>query len=194
MTPLVVPENYHVLRLLAIDPGLNNNGYALIQVDTKLKQIISIEAHSIATDKLPDPWWVNHNIHPERLVKINKIESTFEQLAVATQPHVVVCESPFFNPTRPNAFKALVEAMSAIQIGIVKANPFLQFFFIAPQQMKAYLKAIKKDSTKDYVRERVMSTPDIQPFLIDVIDELSEHAVDAVGVGYAYLKITGELL
>lgn len=172
-----------VVNVLAIDPGLNNTGIANIIFDYNLKTITSISAFTIKTEQLIKNNYMC-NYLDDRTVKQLSLKEEFIKTLNIYRPDIVVSEAPFFYSSKPVAFKALVEVISLFKLIIAEVCPLLPFLQLEPLMVKKHVKSLNihnKDSTKE-----ALEVLGIGNYIN--LNTLDEHAVDAVSIGYAFLK------
>lgn len=183
--------------LLSIDPGISALGYAFSTVDITYTVH---EANTVHPNKFPNDsvYKREKRLFPQRVLNGKRVSEIFEDLVLTYRPDYITSEDAFFNPLRPNAFIALIIALFAMETSLhklyrQKAIPDrIGFYKTPPTVVKKILnedvggKALKQDMLTALIAK--INSGDIQ-FDIDQLDGLSEHAVDAIGVGYAFTKL-----
>lgn len=178
------------MRILAIDPGTKTMGYAgmEIDVDQATVDIIYAECHNAEKMIHRHPLLVRE--YDELTARLEAHREDLYRLMTWLQPDVVVAESPFFNPRRPTSAEPLIR-LKQILTEVCLAYQ-VELLWIAPQQMKRAVGAKVKDSSKDNVREAisdliVTGRVNFSPICRQQsLDEVVEHTVDAIGIGYAF--------
>lgn len=193
--PLYTPEQHVTYRVVGIDPGLANLGFAVYHIHYLTGEIVKVEAFTIVNDKLPDYTGLDPEFVPERTIKLYKLKSAIQWYLQCYGPSYVVCEAPFYNRFMPMAYGALLEVVSMIHSAVLEWNPNIGFHTVAPLLVKKLVgtKAVKNDSLKgkELVKNGVKSIPVIMNVLTTPIDSLSEHAIDAIAVGYTMFPTRG---
>lgn len=189
--PLHTENYFNKFNLLAIDPGLNNTGLAIFEIDYYNRKIISIQANTIITDKVINKTGLTDEEFPDRLIKLMKLKQSLRFALMNSNPCIVACEAPFFNRFRPNAYGALVEVMNTIQMTILDHNHGILFYKVEPLLVKKCVGAGSMKGKLD-VKACVSNIPEITNVLLSDINSLDEHSIDAIAVGYSYLKLSGE--
>jgi Holliday junction resolvasome RuvABC endonuclease subunit len=193
--PLNLPEQYVTYRIVGIDPGLLNLGFAVYHIDYLTGKIVKIEAFTIVNDKLPDRTGLDEETVPERTIKLYKLKAAIQWALGTYGPSYVVCEAPFYNRFMPMAYGALLEVVSVIHGAVLEWNPNIGFHTVAPLLVKKLVgtKAVKNDTLKgkELVKSGVKAIPEIMNVLATPIDTLSEHAIDAIAVGYTLINQKG---
>lgn len=191
--PLMIPEQYLNYRIVSIDPGSIHLGISVFDIDLRERQLKSIEAFTIHTEKLPNYTGLDEEYFGERLIKLHKLKMRIAELIYQLQPQAVACESPFYNRLRPMAYGVLLETLSYIHTAVIEVNPLIFFKTIEPLLAK---KAVGAGIMKGKVDVRVCieSNPLLMSVLRTDIDTLDEHALDSIAVGLAFLNNSGILL
>ncbi len=193
--PLVVPEQHVTYRIIGIDPGLSNLGVAVFDVDYYTDRILRIEAFTLVNDKLPDRTGFDTDTVTERTIKLYKLRNTLQELFYRYLPSHVVSEAPFYNRFMPMAFGALNEVVAIVHNAVLDWNPNIGFHTVPPLLVKKLVntKAVKNDTAKgkELVKLAVSNIPEITSVLVTPIETLSEHAIDAIAVGYSIFSTKG---
>lgn len=172
---------------LAIDPGTKNTGIAIYMCDRYMK-IHRIEAYTIKSDKLNDRYLEDIAIsHSERIANILKISHTVLDYLREYQPTYICCESPFYNRLRPTAYGPLLELLFALRNVSIEFNPLVPFLTYEPLYVKKAISG-KAHADKLMVSTSIHNNPEITDALCNDIHTLSEHAMDAIAVGWTHLK------
>ena len=192
------PEPDTILNVFSLDPGTTNLGLACNTYDLRTKAILNVWAHTLNSDKLPHMSEFDVENHTERAERIYRLAVCTLKYMELFRPHVLACEAPFFNKLRPGAYAALLECITTLRLVINKAYPEIPFVLIEPSLVKKCIGAnliAKKDNVKDQVKEAVLSNINLTSVmnldnrLYSSPDKLDEHSIDAIAVGYSYLKL-----
>jgi Holliday junction resolvasome RuvABC endonuclease subunit len=186
--PLIVQPDYSISRILSIDPGLNTTGIAVTEAEITNKHIYSIFAETLVTQKLSDRSEFVEDTVSERMIKLTKLSDAVRSIIQYSNPSIVVIENPFYNMRRPSAFGALMEVVTTLHRTVVEHNPNIYFITISPYEVKKSVKAGLTEG-KDSVKEMMANVPEIMSKLICDFNQLDEHAIDAIGVMYAWLTL-----
>lgn len=182
----VIPNDYHRIRMVAIDPGLINCGIAIFNLNYSLKCVERIEGFTLTNDRLFNFAGLSEDNWTDRIIKLQKLRHALSIVMYNSAPSIVVCESPFFNRLRPSAFEPLVEVMTVIKQAVLDFNMNIMLDTLEPRVIKKAIGADAMDG-KEAVREAVRRTEPITNVLVNPIDSLDQHAIDAVAIGYTYL-------
>ena len=182
--------------LLCIDPGLNNCGLAVCEASDNLKVL---ETHNIKNArKFTDDEKTVEAFYSSRVVKVNAIIDTITAyLEKYPDIDTVPIEAPFYHASTPMAYSSLLEVVSAIKYRIVVPRG-LKLLMLEPMLVKKLFIPVKmtklmtgKEWMKKFLLER-LETKEIT-YSGDV-ELLSEHEIDAIGVGFTYMHVTKESL
>lgn len=174
------------LSLLAIDPGLNNMGLAAFSGCIETATLYTIHAKTIRSEKEPDLTGLDLEDYEARLVKRYAMGLALKRALLKYRPSHVVSESPFFDRRKPGSFAILTEVMATLYDTVVAHDPNIRFMTIPPQSVKKCL-GIAGEKGKEIVKETLGTVSLLTSVLDPPVEALSEHAIDAVAVGYAYL-------
>lgn len=178
------------MLVLAIDPGTKTMGYAAMEVneDTGDVDIVYAECHN--AEKMIHRYPVLVREYDELTARLEAHRDDLFRLLTWLQPDVVVAESPFFNPRRPTSGEPLVRLKQILIETCMRYQ--VDLYWIAPQQMKRAVGAQVRNSSKDNVREAISGLLCMEKIRFSPLcqqqrlDDVVEHTVDAIGVGYAF--------
>lgn len=173
--------------LLSIDPGVNNCGIAVIDITDKFTVI---ETYNVTnTRKFTEEEKQVEKEFGARVVKVNSIMHHVERLLNLhpSADHVVI-EAPFYNALTPLAYGSLLEVITAIKYRVLIPRG-IHFTMVEPLLVKRLFINVKldkglkrKEVMKDFLYKKVNSGDIITSINID---ELTEHEVDAIAVGFS---------
>lgn len=167
-------------RLLAIDPGTNTLGIAIIDIDLVAKTKCLVHAYTFEAGKHLDyyqdhPQWQQME---EKYWRLHRHEENLYGLIEHYQPHMVVHESAFMGKY-PKAYQGLTECLCAIRQGVYRYSVNLPIVPITPMEVKYTIGGVKKEE----VLHAVQQLKDLQ-HLHDFLPYLDEHAIDSIAIGY----------
>lgn len=174
-------------NFLAIDPGSNFLGLAVYTIDPSYNSILNIKTFSIIVEYVPAPFYVNSDLYSGRTEKLLKINEEIRRFLIYYNIKLVVCEAPFYNRLRPTAYGPLVEVMATIQKTVLEYNNEVPFLTVEPSVIKKAVGA-GHISGKDEVKKAIGANPEITSKLEINLNLIDEHAVDAIAIGYTFLK------
>lgn len=175
---------------MSIDPGLNNCGVCIYDIEYKTNRVISIYAFTLVIEKVKDLSGLDIESFSERVVKLYKLKEILKSVLLTYSPSFVVCESPFFNRFRPTAYSALVEVLSVIRSSVIEYNSNISFNTLEPLLIKKIVGAGMMKGKLD-VKQAVSQNKFIMERLIVDLNTLDEHAIDAIAIGFSFLNTTG---
>lgn len=190
--PLHLPYCYYTYKLLAIDPGNTHTGFAIFDIESQTGSVIKIEAFTVNLDKLDNVLGLDEEIVPDRVIRQYKLKHVIMYYLNLLKPITVIYESPFYNRFRPTAYGPLMELMGVSRSAVLEFNQNIPFITVEPLLVK---KAIGTKSIKGKisVKEAIFNNPDIVNVIASNLNDLDEHSLDAIAVGYAYLKFKMEM-
>lgn len=180
---LICPPSDPIFRVMALDPGTDTLGIAILDVNMNLGTVNVISAITHSGAKLGRRYTTITESHGERASRIYAHEQNIYHQLTWWRPHAIISESPYMGRF-PQAFAALVECMGAIQRAVMRYNPAMILETVDPTTAKKCVGVTHRKSTKDDVRVGVMSMSNIIFPDKSIIDNLDEHSTDAIAVGY----------
>lgn len=146
----------------------------------------------------------------DRLLTGKVISSLIEELIDRYNPTYISSEDAFYNPARPNAFVSLLIAIYAIESKLYQLYsdgriPFaknIKLYKTPPTLVKKIfsMNSGGGKSTKEDMYHNLQSRVNEHDIYFKdrdtcpLIDEFTEHSVDAIAVGYAFYKFWIPLL
>lgn len=171
-----------VCRLMAIDPGSNNLGVAIYEIDLKTHELISSKAFTINAYLSFHYSKETANVYGDRHARFKAMEVELMECFDTYRPSLVMCESPFFNRFTPSAFSVLTELVSLINQTLWQFNNQIPFFKVDPPTAKKAVGA-KGNAKKDDMLLAIIKVKDELKLSVDP-KTLDEHAIDACAIGY----------
>lgn len=180
-------QNGRIAHVIATDPGSQTLGLAVLSFDVETLDIIKTRAQTFTGDKLPyiNQWTAA--VHGDRIARIHAHRQNLYNILSYYKPILVACESPFYNPRRPNAYGALVEVMTEIRNAVIMYDPYMKLHTIDPPTVKKAVGAAG-NADKVAVRAALLKIRDNLKLTTEDIDSMDEHSIDAVAVGYCLFK------
>lgn len=171
-----------IFSIVGIDPGTETLGFACIKLSLTSLDIVGTYAHTFIGSKLGMNEWTGL-VHTNRMARLDAHRQNLIRQFEFYEPNHVVCESPFFNPTRPNAFAPLVETIDTIRRALQAYDNCMPLYLVDPPTLKKAVGATG-GAKKDAVRDAVLKLADKLNYQGDTpLEELSEHAIDGIGAG-----------
>lgn len=178
------------MKILAIDPGTKTMGYCVLEVDEDKMDIEITYAECHNADKMVHRYPNIAREYDDLTARLKAHEDNLRRLVTVLKPDLIAAESPFFNPKMPTSAEPLARMKQVITTVAVECQVDLEW--IAPQQMKRAIGANVRNSSKDNVRDAIDTllkegllhfSPTCEQ---QYLDEVVEHVVDAIGVGYSF--------
>ena len=171
-------------NILSIDPGTTHTGYGLIKADIETLNIHSAKAWSVDASKMIDPQGHDSQLYGERFSRVKMHALKFTSYLNKYKPIVVVSESPFYNPRRPQAFAALLEIVLSIRSSLYEWDPCMQLETIDPSSAKKNIGVKGSSGDKELILSAMRDNVELKQY---VQSDLDEHAADALNIGYCQL-------
>lgn len=190
---IVIPYGHNMTRFLAIDPGSTKTGVAKFTINNNTNSIINIEAGTLNLDSDPYDTMISSEMHGDKIVRLIKLEHRMLELLNSIHPDAVVCESAFYNPRTPNAYASLTEVIFLLKRVTLNYNLNVRFSTLAPKAVKEVIGSMKTtDKGKDPIKEAIIKIPEVYNLIYKYINNLDNHAIDAIAIGYTFFKKQGE--
>jgi Holliday junction resolvasome RuvABC endonuclease subunit len=187
--PIVYPlvKDRDIGTICGIDPGSNMLGLGIIRFNLRTLDIVSVQGMSFKSEPMMEDDDLISITQLERTSKINAQQHNLVQYLSFFQPFVVICENPFINRFRPNAFAPLVEVVYAIRTAVRDYNPVVKFITYEPSVIK---KAVGAGAIagKEAVKAAILSNTELNPNPLTNLSDLDEHALDAIAAAYTHLQ------
>ena len=182
-----------IYRICGIDPGTNHLGITLLSINIDSLEIETIDMVTFnpKLSEIDDFLIINYN---ETMAKIIAQKKQLSSWLIDNKPHIVCCESPFFNRLRPSAFGPLCETLFSIKISVMEYNTFVSFKLYQPSLIKSVLgistgrpkNNTLRISTKQLIKDRLFQ---IKELADKITDEYNVDAFDALAVAYTHLLL-----
>jgi Holliday junction resolvasome RuvABC endonuclease subunit len=184
----VLESEAPVERILSIDPGTNTLGVAILRIqgpNTALEYAFTLQVGKLYTRY---PLIIEN--HGDKVAKLYTVQQDLLKLMEAWKPTYLVSEGPFMG-SFPAAYAALVECLDAIRRAVLKYDETLPLTVISPSIVKKSIGVSGKSGDKTLVRA-ALSTKEAFTIMTDIsLNNLDEHAIDAIAVGLAFRKLHG---
>lgn len=184
---LFLPDNPPIYRTVAIDPGSNTLGYAILDLNLSTGEIALMGADTLVGVKMARSHPDFAETHGDRATRLHCHEEFLKALLDDCRPNAVISEAPYMGRF-PQAFMALIECLGAIRRAVISYDPYMPMETVDPPTAKKAVGAPGKGGGKDIVREKVLALPTLINATGRPLTVLDEHAIDAVAVGYYKVK------
>lgn len=180
----------NMTTFISIDPGLNFCGISIIhfrktdQENGEFRVIDTILVKNAR--KFTDEEKALENKLGNRAVKVISIVNTIRWLLDKYEIDAIVIEAPFYNALTPMAYGSLLEIIFAIKYSVV-VNTDLKFKLIEPLAIKKIFTNISQ-ATKEDMKKFLLAKKNDKSIILDKeVEELSEHEIDSIAVGFVYV-------
>lgn len=183
----------NVATLIGIDPGSSKMGICIMEYNVDTLELLSTNAFTIVGEKLIAKNSFLAMVHGDRFARIEGIGLRLYDLFVRHNPTYVASESPFFNPSRPNAFEVLIEVIMKIRQALWRYDPWIELYRIDPPTVKAgvgVMKVPKGEKAKTVVRDAVLAlASELRYIGTTPLHLLDDNAIDSIAVAKTRLEI-----
>ena len=175
------------IRILAIDPGLTNFGWSLVEYDLKTNNKTVLRYGTITGKSLLKQQKDLQVEFEKRHIIVWELEPLLIEMILEMQPNYIVVEEPFAH-IYIQAYAALVIVVQAVRTAARKTIG-KDIYLIAPKEAK---KAISNDGTagkiaiQDAIANNLSIT--IKPCKQNTPEALTEHACDSIAVAVAFIQ------
>lgn len=171
--------------IVGIDPGSETLGLGIIYIDIDSLEIVSSSAMTFVGSKMyvQDNWM--STMHNPRTARIHAHHKNLVDFFRTINPVAIACESPFYNPRRPNAYGVLVEVLTMVRQAIIEYDVWKPLYLIDPPTVKKSVGA-PGNADKERMLLAVKNMPELK--LTIPVEVLDEHSIDALAVAYCRYK------
>jgi len=180
----LLPEVHcSVANIISIDPGTETLGLCIMSVDVDTLEITSTQCRTYTGSKLPSVLFQEDNYNA-RYYRIKSHCDNLKKILLEVNPLFIVCESPFYNSRRPNAFEALTQVTTNLLNTCYEYNCKMPFFYIDPPTAKIAVGA-KGNAKKEDMLAAVKNLTDLNYTGEISLKDLDEHSIDSIAIGYS---------
>ena len=184
---MIVPPTFsQCARVVATDPGSNCMGVATIDFNCITKEIVATHAFTIKAKQS----FINESFDELFGNRLSRIKSMTEVLGnhyCLMRPNFAVCESPFIGMSQPSAYGALMETVCSVRDALASYDAYMPLYMIDPPSAKIGVGA-PGNAKKEQMTAAVSALSPILNYTGGVIEALDEHSIDAIAVGYSFLR------
>lgn len=167
------------LRIVGVDPGTDTLGWCLLEVNPMLATIRYVASQTLEAARATRHLKEQSEIVGGRFTRLQYLEDAMLNVFGQNTPDVVICESPFYNRRRPQAFESLVECKFTLAKALFRYSRWLPLESVSPASAKQSVGVVAKGSTKQDVSKALLKIFPNAP-----IANMDEHSVDAMAVAY----------
>lgn len=179
---MLLDLNDRVLNLMAIDPGSSNLGVAIYSINISDLNIIKVESFTINAIKSKYYSKAYSKTYGDKQARFLAMKNELYSFIEQYNPSLVICESPFFSSFTASAYGILVELLYIISEILFYYNNNIPFYKVDPPTAKKAVGA-KGNAKKEDMFVKVNEMKE-KIKLINNIEDLDEHAIDAIAIGY----------
>lgn len=170
-------------RMVSIDPGTTTLGVAVSEFSEDLNRMIVVDATTIRADILAKRYYPDMiKRHGDRNARLIALRDALRRYFDTWLPTVICSESAYLGRS-PQAYAALIEAVSAVRYACELHDPSIRLDLIPPSEVKVGVGVNGRSGDKSLIRDALECIDDlwiqVEMLLLD------EHAIDAIAVGYA---------
>lgn len=177
--------NESILKILGIDPGLNNLGLAHVLYDMRAKRVMAIHTYVISPARLRDISGLDEEDYGEFYKKLASLRKYFRGHLKEFCPEQIVSESPFFDRRKPSSYEYLVSVMMMLRDEVIAYNPNVGFVTASPQEIKKWL-GVAGQIGKEPVKEAFKQRPVLMSALSKPIANMTDHEIDAASAACSW--------
>ena len=176
------------MKLIGIDPGSTDLGLAILELDEAFK-IKAIRAYNINAKEEYSKRFNPHTAYGDlRAGSRMRLIMDVIETHLSDDMVFVAVEAGFYNAFRPAAYAVLLAQMKMILLSLKQFYPTVSIGQYPPGVIKKKI-GVTSHKGKDPVLEAIVALGLDRYLVNDTIENLSEHAVDAIGIAYTgYLE------
>lgn len=182
---LILPkEDPSTIRTIGIDPGTTHLGISVMEINLETFLISNTYAFTLNGDKLANSQILSEH-YGNKYSRISGMMKAISRILEFINPTFISSEAPFFNPTRPIAFEALVEVISHLRETIFQYDPQIKLNLVDPSSVKNAVGA-KGGANKVTIKEALSQISSIHYRADTRFEDFDEHSIDSIAVNYWY--------
>lgn len=166
--------------VVGIDPGSTFLGLSTIYFDVSSLEITQIHSKTLYGSRYIQNEKINDSFGGTQSMLIGHRKYLWNHFNLVS-PLGVFCESPFYNSRMPAAFGSLIKTLEYIKNACILHDPYMKFATVDPPTAKKAIGA--SGGSRD--KADMIKALEKMPFYKNIIfEEVTEHAVDSVAIGY----------
>jgi Holliday junction resolvasome RuvABC endonuclease subunit len=169
-------------RLIAIDPGTNTCGFAVLDVDVDTWKVTVDTAYTVKANRFVTTYKTITETYSEKTARLHGYNKHLVDLCETIEPFAVCSEAPFMGRFAA-AYGALKEQVKCFHDAAKDHDQTMPFLLVEPTPVKKFMGVKGNSGDKDLMSKALCSRSDI--LYGDGLNpsDLDEHSVDAVCVG-----------
>lgn len=180
---LYIDPRWDTFNVLAIDPGKHYLGASIHELETRTGDYRRIDVETIFVDKYFNPRALDDEYVSVTDRCLMKIRHHVMWMVEEYNIDFFAYEAPFYNPARPAAYGSLCEVVSCIRQAALDVRPNILIDSMSPQNIKKGMGA-GGTKGKEIMFEKVLATKELVDVLHRDIEDLTEHCIDSLAIGY----------
>lgn len=173
----IMKKSVDTFKILSLDPGTTFTGYGLIEAKIDSLEMVAAKAWTVDASKHIDTEAWNSCLYGERFARVKKHGVIFRYFLKKYNPLIVVCESPFYNPRRPNAYGALLEIVLTVREVLYNWDKWMDLYQIDPATAKKSIGVAGNSGDKSLVKKKLL---ELKEFKDIGLEDFDEHSADAL--------------
>lgn len=173
-------------RVLGLDPRI---GYAVVDYFEPTDSYVVVTFGTMVKDKFQEPYKKDTKAFTKELLFLAVTQDKLTEIMDQYHPHLVASETAFHKGFLAS-YRVLVTWISTVAL-LMYRKYSLPLHLIYPTEMKKFVSE-KGNADKDEIAFAIQSNPKISFDPKLDLDELTEHANDAIGIALTYIGIVFE--
>lgn len=171
-----------MVRVIGIDPGINNCGIALCSYDTD-KDMLTVNDHfTLHANESAKKYNRKDSKLYGNIFSLFILEKEITEIFDRWSPDYVASEDAFYNPRTPNAFVSLKNCITSIRRVLYSKRQIL--YTIPPKLAK--MTVVKATATKEDIITAVKKLPTVK--IVKDTTDMVEHEADAIGIAHTFIE------
>lgn len=176
--------------IISVDPGVRFCGMAVLSKEEdnsiKVHRTLSVNNVRVPKDEVREFW----KMYGKRRTQISKIVASYKTILEGFEDKIkgAAIENPYIHFSRPTGVIPIAEVTGVL--GYVATEVYkIPMMGFSPKSIKATFAGVgdaEKDHMTAALKFRIEHNEIVLPEDIK-IDDLTEHEIDAIGIGYTYL-------
>ena len=175
------------VRAVSIDPGSRFCGACAYEFSTELDTMRVLDAYTLRMHRIHRARTLGMDMdEPPTVERLRELEDSLHQFFYAWKPGLVSCESAYFK-RQPKPYEILTLCIGAVRSALRRYDDQQRLFLVEPSVAKNDVGVSGGSNDKEAIRAALQQLPDL--LLPDNYLELTEHAVDAIAIGYSTFQM-----
>lgn len=181
------------VRCLSIDPGSNNMGYSIVELNVKTWTISILRCETVKAKDIVSELSDLNEILGERFVRNIAYKEFIKNLLLKWHIDFVVCEAAYAGAFI-KAYQSLTEHVTLLKAAVYLYDRQMTFLMVEPSVVKKAMGVKGNSGDKSLMTKALSERNSIVICDTIVIAQLDEHSIDAACIGLTTLdKIRGNM-